>query len=91
MIYLFNYFRNCAPYSKYLIKLLMTYDMLLKLPYRCADIKGTHKIRLTVISAYRKKATTVHWRVIATVILCRDKHIDLWVEFYTCGNLFCLH
>lgn len=34
-----------------------------RLQYRFAEMKGMHKMRLSPISAYRKKATAVHWRV----------------------------
>lgn len=33
------------------------------LQYRLAEMKGMHKMRLSPISAYRKNATAVHWRV----------------------------
>lgn len=44
------------------------------LQYRVADMKGMHKMRLSPISAYRKKATAVHWKVMADVgVLKSDK------------------
>lgn len=51
------------------VDLAHVWGLCIKLYYLRADMKGIHKMRLTAISPYRKKATAVHWRVIVTVIL----------------------
>lgn len=42
---------------------LYSHGVCVTLQYRLAEMKGMHKMRLSPISAYRKKATAVHWRV----------------------------
>lgn len=46
------------------------------LQYRFADMKGMHKMRLSPISAYRKKATAVHWRVMVMQISWRESQFQ---------------
>lgn len=49
-------------------RILNGLGLCLKVDYLVADKKGIHKMRLNAISAYKKKATAVHWRVIVTGI-----------------------